>query len=254
MNIWTLGVYCMKMHHLLDFFFWHWRRLYMKTTSIYGLALIIGSIGLTVTMIFHPTGTDIQSVSAGNTHAVQIAILTHSLAIGSIPLCFFGFLGLSRILGSKRPAIQGALILLGLSYIAGMCAAVYSGFGSTSLAKQILKTSDASSSQILQSMLQYNGYLNQGFAKVMFVSLAASIVLWSACLLRFQVTEKLMGIAGILIGGAGLATFLIGTLRLDVHGFGIFVFAQTVWTISLGLWMVQMRKGRDPDDKLLPIN
>jgi hypothetical protein len=212
----------------------------MKNSTIYGVSLILGSLGLIITMLFHPTGEDLRSTGEGTVHMIQIAVYTHALAIGSIPVGFLGFWGLSRFLGADRPTVHGALILQGFSGIAGLCAAVCSGFGATSLAKQTMRTDDALAKQFLQTIYQYNGMINQGFAKVMLVALTVALMMWSACLLRSKGFGRILGIGGMLIGSVGLIAFLLGVLRLDVLGFGLFVFANSSWTLAVGIWMIRI--------------
>ena len=42
------------------------------------------------------------------------------------------------------------------------------------------------------------------------------------------------GIVGVLVGTALLLAVLLGHLHLDVHGFGVVVFAQSGWMIWTG--------------------
>jgi hypothetical protein len=72
----------------------------MKHSSLYGVALIVGSVGGVVTMLFHPTGHDLLAQAdqiARRNEAITVA--THSLALVSIPVLLFGFSGLTSRLG-----------------------------------------------------------------------------------------------------------------------------------------------------------
>jgi hypothetical protein len=213
----------------------------MKNSKQYAIALIVGLAGMVVTMLIHPSGPDIHSAGEGSLHAIQVNIFTHSLAIASIPVSFFGFLGLSRILGIEQPRIQAALISYGFSGIAGMCAAVCSGFGASGLAKQIITNESESSRQILDMMLHYNGYMNQGFAKVMVVASSIAVVLWSLSFLKMSGFARIIGILGILIGMVSLAAFFVGFLKLDVYGFGLFIFAQSLWIALISWWLISSK-------------
>lgn len=211
----------------------------MRDTTIYGSALIIGALGMLVTMVLHPTGPEIRSAGTNAAHAIEVAVYVHALAISTLPVGFFGFMGLSRQLGGNGVATQFPLILYGFSSLTGMCAGVFSGFGATQVVKQILKTDEPNANQFLQLIYQYNGTMNQGFAKVMFVSLAFAIVIWSVRLLQANGMGKAIGAAGIILGSSSLLAFVFGLLRLDVYGLGLFVLANSIWTLALAAWLIR---------------
>lgn len=224
--------------HKLHLYFVNKRKI-MKKTTIYGIALILGTLGFIVTMIFHPTGADIMNNNENSFHGIQVAIYTHGLAIGSIPVAFLGFWGLSRLLGTERISVQLALIFYGFGCIAAMCAAVCSGFGATSLAKLVLKTDSESAKQILLVVYQYNGFMNQGFAKVFVVTLSIAIILWSYNLWQKNLIGKIIGTLGGLFSLFYLIIFFTGTVRLDVAGFGLIIFVHAVWSILLSIWIIK---------------
>ena len=214
----------------------------MKSSTIYGIALVIGTICMIVTMFAHPTGSDILPNNNNALHGIQINIFAHSIGIASIPISFLGFLGLSQILGIKRPLIQSALIAHGFGALAGMCAAVFSGLAATSIVKLMMKTNDESIRIILQTIFHYNGFLNQSFAKVIVVSSSVAVIGWSIGLFKISGLAKITGVLGILIGLISLVTFLLGFLRLDIQGFGLFVFAQSVWVVLTAVWMINFKE------------
>ena len=62
-------------------------------------------------------------------------------------------------------------------------------------------------------------------------------VFWSAAILKTRRASRGAAVAGIVIGVGILAAFFSGLLRLDVHGFGIMIFAQSCWLIWVGILM-----------------
>jgi hypothetical protein len=214
------------------------KEIYMKKFTIYGIALILGSIGGTFTMIVHPTGADVHPSNQNALHGIQLAILVHSLAISCLPLQFLGFLGLSRIFDLKRPIVSAALIIYGLGVVAVMCAAVLDGFGATSLAKEML-AADESNKIVLQTLFRYNLHLGLTFAKVFLVGSSVAIIIWSVCLFKFDKFGKILGGSGCVIASLCLLMFLLGHLQTDRYGFAILVFAQSFWTILLAIWMIK---------------
>jgi hypothetical protein len=206
----------------------------MKHSTIYGIALIAGSLGGVVTMIFHPTGADlIGQAEHIARHNEMMTVAAHSLALVSIPLSFFGYVGLSHLLRWDRAATIAALVAYGFASVAAMCAAVVSGFVAPVLTRQ-MPAADESARQILQTVFHYNGYLNQGFAKVFVVASSVAVILWSFSLLKSGRFARIIGVVGCVVGLISLAAFFGGHLRLNVHGFGLFMFAQSAWAILVG--------------------
>lgn len=211
----------------------------MKHSSIYGAALIGGSLGAVVTMLFHPTGHDLLAQPdeiARRNELLTVAV--HSLALMSFPLLVFGFSGFSRRIGWERPLVSAAFIAYAVACVGGMCAAVINGLVAPTITRQIL-TADEAAQQFWRIVLTNNGLLNHGFTKVFVVASSCAVIFWSICLLKKARLAQLIGVIGIIIGLIGLAGLLSGHLRLDVHGFGLLIFGQSFWTILLGVFLWQ---------------
>ena len=157
------------------------------------------------------------------------------------PILFFGFLGLSRHLDLNRPLVVAALIAYGFGAVAVMCAAVLSGLVATPLTGQMLEADEATR-QVLNGFLNYTGLLNQGFTKVFVVASSIAVIFWSVSLWRLRGSMQALAMMGCVIGAVSVAAFFAGHLRLNVHGFGLFLFGQSLWTITLGALL--LRSGR----------
>jgi hypothetical protein len=206
----------------------------MKHSALYGGALIVGSVGGIVTMLFHPTGHDLLAQAdqiARRNEAITVA--THSLALASTPVLLFGFSGLSRRLDWEYPPTWAAFIAYAFAAAAAMCAAVINGLAGPVLTRQILNA-DEPSRQVLQAVFVNNTLLNGAFSKVFVVASSAAITLWSVSILKSSRFAKSIGVTGCIVGLASIAVLLSGHLRLNVHGFGLLVFAQSAWVILLG--------------------
>jgi hypothetical protein len=206
----------------------------MKRSRIYGVALICGALAGVAVMLFHPTGHDLlaQSDEVARRNEL-IAVAVHSLALAGTPVLIFGFFGLSRRLNFDRPLVSAAFIAYSFGSVAILCAAVASGLIAPKLTRDML-TADAQAQQLLRSLLDYNWYLNQGFAKVFVTASSVAVILWSVALPNAGGLTRVVRIVGIVVGLLSLAALLSGHLRLNVHGFGMFVFAQTIWTVLIG--------------------
>lgn len=211
----------------------------MRYSKIYGIALIIGTWGGIVTMIFHPTGHDLLNQPDDIARRNElIAAAVHILAIISLPIVFFGLLGFCRRLGLENPLVSLGLIVYGFGGIAVMSAAVLSGLVGPLLTRKILE-SDEAAQKILRAILMSNFQLNQGFTKVYVVAVAVAFMMWSILLLRNGRMMQITAIIGFVIGILSLLGIFSGHLKLDVHGFGLFTFAQSIWLILVAAFMIR---------------
>lgn len=211
----------------------------MKPTLSAGIALVAGALAGVVTMSFHPRGHELLQPGDQFSQAAFRVAAVHWLALASLPLLILGFLGLSRLLGLRSALVSLAFITYALGCAAAMSAAVLSGLVAPAVARQIL-AADQSSRPIFDALLHYGGQLNQGFAKVVAAS-SAAVILWSASILRTRALGRVAGILGCLVGGATLLALASGHLRLNVHGFGLVVAAQSAWTVLVGVLLCRVR-------------
>jgi hypothetical protein len=217
----------------------------MRRSTVYGAALIAGALGMSVTLVFHPTAHDLlapEGPAAAGGRALAAA--THALALFSTPVLFFGFLGLSRGLGAERPVVSAALVAYGFAAAAVIPAAVASGLVAPALTAQMLNA-DGPTREALHRVFSYNGLLNQGFAKVYVVASSCAVVCWSAALFRGGRLARAAAVVGAAVGPLSLLAFFAGRLRLDVHGFGLFVFAQSAWVVLAGVLMLKRSKNSE---------
>lgn len=213
----------------------------MQQARFYGIAIILGTLGGIITMALHPTGADLlkqtDEIARRNE---MIALGVHTLAIISLPLCFFGLIGFCRRLGFDNPLNLLGLVIFGLGEIAVMSAAVLSGLVGPVLTRRILE-SDEQTKATLYPLLMNNYLINQGFSKVYVVALAASIGLWSVSLLKQGRLMQITAILGFTISVVSIIGIFSGHLKLDVHGFGAFIFAQAIWMILAAIFTMRKR-------------
>ncbi len=213
-----------------------------------GIALIAGALAGVVTMSFHPTARDLLQPGGEAVLAAWRNAAVHWLALASLPLLILGFLGLSRRLRLRRALVSSALITYILACAAVMCAAVFSGLVAASVVRQIL-SADPSDRSIGQALLVYTGQLNQGFARVHVAASSVAVVLWSISILRTRAFARAVGVLGCVIGGATLLVLVSGHLRLNVHGFGLVVAAQSAWAVLIGVLLCRVREGAPTDGR-----
>ncbi len=205
-----------------------------------GLALIAGSFGLIATMSFHPSGHDLFRPGALD-ESSALAYASHALAIAGMAVTLLGAIALSRRAASSDRSAVAALVAYGLSVVAGTAAAVASGFVGPGLVREILETTDAAARETWHAVLAYNFRVNQAFSRVLVVASSTAIVLWSAAIVRSRALHRAVALYGLLIGPAAVVAVLSGRLRLDVHGLGLVVLAQSAWFISTGVLLCRVR-------------
>ena len=125
------------------------------------IALLVGSIAWIVTMALHPTGGSFEKI----VRISSVIVGTHSLAIATIPLMLFGFLGLTARLGTDRGLPLAALVTYAFGSVAALCAAVINGLTLPAFAKQFAEA-DPASRDLAHMVVDYGSTMNAGFARV----------------------------------------------------------------------------------------
>ncbi len=201
----------------------------MKSDRLSGILLITGAIAGMVIVTLHPTGV-VNGGTFGRYAWQNQAV--HGAALAVVPMLFLGLLGLARRLGPSD-LTSAALAAYALGATAVVSAAVSSGFVATLVIDQIL-TGPAESRTAFQALLTYTGLVNQGFADVNVASGSAAVLLWSTAIWRSGRIARAPAVAGVVVSVAVLLGLLSGRLPMDVHGFGLVTFAQSVWLIWVG--------------------
>lgn len=212
----------------------------MTNDRMGGLALIAGSVAGIITMSQHPTAEDLFAPGQLAPMA-RMLIAVHALALVSLPVLFLGALVLWRRLGSGDGFAIAGLVLYAFATVAVMNAAVFDGLVTASIARQIA-AGTPTASEGWRIAFQYNGHLNQAFARVFVVASAAAIVLWSVAIIRNSALARALGWYGCVLGPITVFAVFPGHLRLDPHGFGLIVLGQAVWFISAGAQLCRVRK------------
>jgi hypothetical protein len=205
----------------------------MKRDAVSGAALIVGTVSGLVTMALHPSG---HQLMADYDRIAPLAVAVHVLALAGMPITFLGALGLTRRLSSETAT--AALVAYGFATVAAMSAAVASGLIAPHVAGWTLQAA-MEDRGACRALLRYNGEINQAFAKVFVAASSVAILLWSLAILAARTFARAAGILGCLIGALALIGILSGSLRLDVHGFGLVVLAQGIWTLLVGVLLIR---------------
>jgi hypothetical protein len=209
----------------------------VQNLRTHGWSLVAGSLAGLVTMAFHPTGSAMTSHGAAGVQAQTLGVLTHSLAIGGVPLLIFGFLGLHRKLAARSQASLAAMIVFCLAAVCIVIAGVMSGF----VAPAVAAAAGSGGHSPFGFLLTYTGMLNQAFAKLYVAGVCTAAILWGASMRGSGHAAAVTGYFGALLGGAGLFALFGGYLMLDIRGFGIFVLINAVWTAAISILLIRGR-------------
>ena len=208
----------------------------MKDNRLGALALILGAISGIITLTFHPAGGAHHVTPAQFEMLIAVVIGVHALAIAGLPFSFLGTLALSRRIDSPNRIAIVALVIYGFSLVAIMAAATMSGLVTPGVLRHMV-AHDSGSDQ-WRMLMEYTHSINQGFARIGAVGSSLAIILWSVTILTRRQLHYALGIYGVLVGLAILVALFAGGLDLELHGFRIITFAQSVWFIiaAILLW------------------
>jgi hypothetical protein len=204
------------------------------------IALIAGSAGVIITMIFHPGG---KIAPEQLEHFIRLNIAVHSLALLTVPVLFLGTWGMSRRLdGGDRLAWAG-LVLFAFASAAVLNAGTLNGLVAPKLMRLIVAATPETR-ETWRMMMNFGFQMNQAFARVYAVGASLAIVLWSAALLRYKTLGMGVGVYGVVLGVVTAAAICSGLLTPDRHGFAMLVFGQAIWFLIVagGMWKIEQPK------------
>jgi len=212
----------------------------MKNQTYYysGTALITGAAIMTITMVMHPTGGSLEYLRRIST----MIIVTHSLAILSIPLTLFGFWGLTKKLSIDSPWSMGAFITMCVGLFAVLLAAAVNGLALPLFISHYQETTPEMTNS-LTLLLTYNSALNQAFDYIFIGGACIAISLWSVVIIKNGDFPKRVGYFGLFTCILVVAGFIAGFIFVDLTGFRVFIAGLVVWMVIVGMLLKRMEEG-----------
>lgn len=195
-----------------------------------GLALVAFTVLMILTMGLHPAGGNVEHLI----RITKLIIITHAIAIFSLPFGWMGFWGLTKKLGADRfgPMLGFAMISLGL--IAVMIAA-----GSNGLIMPIFlqhyKDARPDTIESIRPVLRYSFAINTAFDYVYTGAFCTAILCWSVTILKTKLLAAWLGWLGIVIAIGAVIIFLVGVQAHSLQGFRIFVTSIVIWILLVGV-------------------
>src|SRR5215211_8555707 len=123
-----------------------------------GIALIVFVILLVFTMLLHPSGGSIEHLI----RITNVIVVTHAIAIFSLPFGWIGFWGLTRTLGTERPTSMLGFAFISLGLVAVMMAAATNGIVVPVLLQQY-KGATPQDIDAIRPVLRYAFAVNHAF-------------------------------------------------------------------------------------------
>lgn len=203
-----------------------------------GIALITGAAIMTVTMIMHPTGGSLEHLR----HIAAMIIITHSLAILSIPITLLGFWGLTRKLSAENLLSMVAFITMCLGMFAVLLAAAVNGLALPLFINGHYDT-DPEMRKYLGVLLSYNNALNHAFDYIFIGGVCIAVSLWSVVIIKANTLPKWVGYLGFCTCVLVIATFIAGFIFVDLTGFRVFIAGLVVWMAIVGVLLKRGSEG-----------
>lgn len=194
-----------------------------------GIALIIFTVLLVLTMGLHPAGGGVE-------HLIRISkliIITHSIAILSLPFGWVGFWGLTKKLGANKfwPMLSFAMITFGL--FAVMIAASANGL-IMPIFLQHYKDEIPQAIDSIKPVMRYSFAINGAFDYVYTWAFCLAIVGWSVTIIRTALLPKWIGWLGMVVAVTAVVIFTTGIAVHSLKGFRVFVGAVVLWIVVVG--------------------
>lgn len=201
-----------------------------------GISLVVGATLMVLTMILHPVGGNLAHL----VKIQKIIIISHSLALLSIPFSFIGFLGLTRRIGTDNFFSLTAFSILSFGLVAAMGAAATNGLA---LPFFVEDYQDASPEMFatVNAIVRYNFALNQAFDYILLGAMFLAILFWSVAMLLTQTFTRWVAYLGVALTLTGGLVRLAGYDFVSLSGFRVFVLGSVVWIILVGILMIRGR-------------
>ena len=198
-----------------------------------GLSLIIFTFLILFTMILHPAGGSFQRLLDMS----SMILVTHSVAILSLPFAAIGFWGLTRKIGAGNFLSLTAFVMSAFALVAVLLAGTANGL---ILPIFIRQYQNAAPDMIdtLRPILNYNHAINAAFDYIYTGAFCLAMAGWSVAILRTGQLHRWIGGWGILVSLTGLAVAAIGASPASLIGFRLFAAGLVSWTIFVGAALI----------------
>lgn len=201
-----------------------------------GLALIAFTVLLVFTMVLHPAGGSVQYLIK----ITRLIVITHGIAIFSLPVGWVGFWGLTQKLGTQRFTVLLGFSMMSLGLIAAMMAGATNGI-IMPIFLQDYAEATAQQLDAMKPVLRYSFAINHAFDYIYTGAFCAAVLCWSITILRTRLLPVWLGWAGITIALGAMIVFSLGMQANSLQGFRLFVTAIVIWILLVGVTLYRQK-------------
>jgi hypothetical protein len=201
-----------------------------------GISLITGSLLIIATMGLHPTGGSIEYIIK----ITKSITATHSLAIFSLPILFFGFYGLTNALLDKWKLAKLALIIMEFGLIAAMFAALINGLTLPYFLGKY-ENNIAENSDMLKLIINYGFAINKPLDYIFIIATCLAITIYSLLIVSSDKLPKWIGFIGLSLIVFAIIGLLTGFVFSNLIGFQIFIFGIATWFLATGITLIKSK-------------
>jgi hypothetical protein len=211
----------------------------MKTSfqKLAGDCLVVGSALMVLTMVLHPSGGNLEHIFKIS----KVLIISHSIAIFSIPFIAFGLYGLSETLQTNSKIAYLGFAFVSFSLVAVMLAASINGL----ILPMYLSKFHSETGQNLETVKLIIGYgskFNKAMDFIFIAGYSIAMFIWSIIILQTSKLPRWMGFYGLFLLVFVIIGFLLQFDFISVWGFRIYIFGIVSWIILAGFFMINLKK------------
>jgi len=202
-------------------------RLKNTNDARYADSLTLAAVLMLFTMVLHPMGGSIEHIQKIST----MIMVTHALAILSLPFWLLGFWGLTRRLEDDSLLSLAAFCLMSVGLFAVLIAATLNGLALPLFVNHYPEATPETISAI-KPIAAYNTSLNHAFDLVYSGASCLAVLLWSIAILRTRRLPVPLGWLGILLSVVAMIP-LTGFFFTGLTGLRIFLTGFVIWTLFI---------------------
>lgn len=195
-----------------------------------GISLIVFIILLVFTMVLHPTGGSVEHLI----HISNVIIITHSIALLSLPFGWIGFLGLTRRIGTDHFGAVLAMVMLSFALVAVLLAAATNGLA-LPIFLQHYKDATPEAIDAIKPILRYSFAVNHAFDYIYTGALCLAILGWSIAILQTRKLAVWIGWLGIALVIIVVAMVIGGVALNNLQGLRLFITSIVLWILLVGM-------------------
>ncbi len=207
-----------------------------------GALICIGAVLSVLLMMRHPsiqTHTVAEAIAQMQDKAALNGFVHGGLLV-VLTAIFVGYLGFADLLGWQKLGVRAGAVFYGCGVGCMIGAALINGFIVPALASDYAGQPDAVL-ETLKPIFVLCHSTNQALAQAGTLAMSIGILAWSIELSSRGMAARVIGVLGCLCAALPIVGLLSSHLRLNVHGMGLVILAQAIWSFCVGIWMIRQR-------------